>query len=243
MKKTWIYILSVTMLGSSMLTSCDITSSRNYMGTMAGAEIGGVVGEALGWMSTSRHDGPGKAMLGSIIGTVAGAAIGNAITRDDTETTAYRSTSKQTKRYNQESNNAGYQTGGGYDDTYSYNNSNDSRLYTTNNLIISGVTYQDEDGDGRCSRNETLNIIYDVKNVGTATLTDVVLNVEAVNNEKSFALSPSNTVRIAAGETIRYKAKAFCKNKPSDSVTQFKVSANSQTGGNTFSELQIRMSK
>ena len=78
----------IALIGCTTIASCDISSSRNYMGTMAGAEIGGVIGEAMGWMSTSRHDGPGKAMLGSIIGTVAGAAIGNAITKDNTQVQA-----------------------------------------------------------------------------------------------------------------------------------------------------------
>ena len=74
------------------------------MGTMAGAEIGGVIGEALGWMSTSRHDGPGKAMLGSIVGTVAGAAIGNALTKEKTTTVGRRDNVRDNRRYEEDFN-------------------------------------------------------------------------------------------------------------------------------------------
>ncbi len=248
-------MVSALLIGGTLVSSCDITSSRNYLGTMAGAEIGGVIGEALGWMSTDRHDGPGKAMMGSIIGTVAGAAIGNAITKDRTETNnSYSSDSYSGGGYTDDYN-AGYQTGGGADYSqndytqdynYTYSGSTQGKGYhieTNNALTINNVMYQDEDGDGKCSRNETLNIIYEVKNTSRQTINNVELKVEAENNDKCFALSPSNVVSIQAGETIRYKAKAFCKSKPSDNVTKFKVSANSPTGGTASSELQIKMNK
>lgn len=262
MKKTWIYLACASVFASSVLTSCDITSSRNYLGTMAGAEIGGVVGEALGWMSTDRHDGPGKAMLGSLIGTVAGAAIGNSLSRDKQEQSNYYTYDEPRNNHHYNDDNVGYQTGGGYDSTPNRNqggygqggysqNYNGQGLngqgsygqFVPCTLQISGINYQDEDGDGKFGRNETVNIIYDVKNTGRSACNDVTLKVEAVNNAKCFAFSPSTTVSIGPGESVRYKAKAFCKSRPSESVTQFKVIASSQNAGETFAELQIRMSK
>ena len=274
MKSIGIYTLSVVLAGSITLSSCDISSSRNYLGTMAGAEIGGVIGEALGWMSTDRHDGPGKAMLGSVVGTVAGAAIGNYITKDKTDSSSrdYNSdySSNYSSDYNGNSNynsdyssnrggyddsyNMGYQTGGGSDavaDNYrgkennrgKENKKNGYHIDSNSSLTISNVQYQDEDGDGRFSRNETVNIIYEVKNNSRQTVRNVELKVEAENNSKCFALSPTNVIDIPAGETIRYKAKAFCKSRPSDSTTTFKVSANSNASGKLYAELQIRMNK
>lgn len=243
MKTVSACMFSVILLGSMCLTGCDITSSRNYLGTMAGAEIGGVIGEALGWMSTDRHDGPGKAMLGSIVGTVAGAAIGNYVTRDkDKANDSYVNGNGSYGAYSygdsySTGSGIGYQTGGGADlggGTYSGGKSD---------LSISNVQYQDEDGDGRFSRNETVNIIFEVRNDSRRTLGDVELKVEAMNNTKCFVFSPASVVTIQAGETIRYKAKVFCKSKPSDNTTLFKVSANSKSGGMPFSELQIRMNK
>ncbi len=235
MKTGSAYVFGVMLIGSMSLTGCDITSSRNYLGTMAGAEIGGVIGEALGWMSTDRHDGPGKAMLGSIVGTVAGAAIGNYVTKDkdkdkDRDGYDYGNRNELSQVYGYEDGyNVGYQTGGGSD--------------MSGSLSISNVQYQDEDGDGRFSRNETVNVIFEVRNDSRMTMRDVELKVEAVNNTKCFVFSPASVATIQAGEAIRYKAKVFCKSKPSDNTTVFKVSANSKSGDKSFSELQIRMNK
>ena len=229
-------------MANTLLTSCDISSSRNYMGTMAGAEIGGVIGEALGWMSTDRHDGPGKAMLGSVIGTIAGAAIGNAITKDKTETVT-TSARRDDDLYAGQPTQGGYQTGGGYGGNYNYGNEPTNRQGNSySNLSIAGITYQDEDGDGRFSRNETINIIYEVTNHSRTACT-VELKVEALTDARSFVLSPSNTVKIGPQETIRYKAKAFCKNRISAGTSTFKLIANSSTAGNASAQLQIRMSK
>ena len=253
MKKTWIYITGMAVIASTMLASCDISSSRNYLGTMAGAEIGGVVGEALGWMSTSRHDGPGKAMLGSIIGTVAGAAIGNSLTKDRPEQTEVRvgRGNKHNRSQEQTYGGADYQTGGGYGDYGSYGDYDRSGYqghsqYRGNSyspLTINNLTYQDEDGDGRFSRNETVNIIYEVTNTSNQRCDNVILKVEAAESERSFALSPANTVSIAPHETIRYKAKAFCKSRPSSNVGRFTVYAGNDAFGFTTSQLQIKIEK
>ena len=82
MKKIFVYFMSTVLVTGMSLSSCTYNGYEGYLGTMAGAEIGGVIGESIGWMSTSRHHGPGNALLGGIIGTVAGAAIGNAIGND-----------------------------------------------------------------------------------------------------------------------------------------------------------------
>ena len=49
MKKITTYTLASTLLFSSM-SSCGTMDSRSYLGTMAGAEIGGTIGELSdGW--------------------------------------------------------------------------------------------------------------------------------------------------------------------------------------------------
>ena len=227
--KTSAYTLSALILGSSLLGSCTYSSSSNYMGTMAGAEIGGVIGEAFGLMATHRHEGPGKAMLGLVLGTAAGAAIGNAVTKDGTATG---------KSYHRDTY-SDYQTGGGYDSSSSY--SSYGYATTPSCLSIHNVTYQDENGDGRFSRNETINITYEIKNHGNTDLSDVVLMVEPVN-AKNIAVSPFTTVNIKAGETLRYKAKAFCKSYPTTNTTIFTVGASS-TYGKAQTQLEVRMAK
>ena len=108
---------------------------------------------------------------------------------------------------------------------------------------ISHVTFEDEDGDGRISRNETVNIMYEVTNKGHRTYSDVILKVDVEDDARKFALSPSTTTTIAPGQTVRYKAKAFCKSRTSSGNVTFRVSANSMNGGNASANLQIRMSK
>jgi len=250
MKRNWIYIMCIALIGSTTIVSCDISSSRNYMGTMAGAEIGGVIGEALGWMSTSRHDGPGKAMLGTIVGTAAGAAIGNALTKDNTtRTTASRRNNVRGNVPYEDNYNPGYQIGGGSNEAYNINRPGNYAGPMTNNdnsysfLTISNVSYQDEDGDGKFGRNETVNIIYEITNTSRNEVDDVVLKIEALDGDKYFAVSPSNTAKIAAGERIRYKAKAFCKSKPSGNVAKFNLSASSRYAGTTSTILQIKVDK
>ena len=49
MNKHTLMTLSGIILASS-LWSCDGMSTHRYLGTMAGAEIGGTIGEAIGWI-------------------------------------------------------------------------------------------------------------------------------------------------------------------------------------------------
>jgi len=241
-------------MGSTILESCAVSSSSNYLGTMAGAEIGGVIGEALGWMSTSRHDGPGKAMLGSIIGTVAGAAIGNSLTKDRAYETTVVATGRRNNRYDNVASSPDYQISGGASSNYYGNttdNHTDNRNYRPNNrnvdsysfLTISKVSYQDEDGDGKFSRNETVNIIYEITNTSKRSVDDVVLKIESYDGDKYYAVSPATTITIDAGETIRYKAKAFCKSKPTGTVAKFTLSASSKYAGTVSTILQIKIDK
>ena len=63
MKKIFVYAISSALMAGTVLSSCTYSGYESYIGTMAGAEIGGIIGESIGWMNTSRHSGPGNAML------------------------------------------------------------------------------------------------------------------------------------------------------------------------------------
>ena len=245
MKKTIVFVL----VGSVLLSSCVVSDNATYVGTMAGAEIGGTLGEAIGWMSTSRHGGPGKAMLGSVIGTVVGAVAGNQLaTAADPVARAERRErreakrrAKEEKKRMQEQAQMDYQTVGGYDSQDNLTNNIQSNTYSIGSeLIISNMAYQDEDGDGRFSRYETINVIYEVTNKGQEA-TEATLLIDTEENAKNYAFSPANSVQIAPGQTIRYKAKAFCKSKPADNYVNIKVSALSSNLGNASSNLRVRL--
>lgn len=246
MKKIFVYAISSALLAGTMLSSCTYSGYESYLGTMAGAEIGGIIGESIGWMNTSRHSGPGNAMLGGIIGTVAGAAIGNAIGNEaaearktqEREYRKHRNRNRNNDRRNQQYPNnssdtysyGGYQTEGGRDYTKS-----------ANNLIISNLKYEDENGDGLISKYETINVIYEVSN---PTSSDIEVQLAIGNNSNhNFEFSPETTATIAPGKTIRYKAKVFCKSVPRDAYTDIPVYAKSQQAGSAQQSIRIKNDK
>ncbi len=230
MKKSVSYLLAATLLASS-ITSCTTanTSDSGYLGTMAGAEIGGTIGEAIGWMATSRHDGPGKAMLGSIIGTVAGAAIGHSV-----------ATKKESKPIGRKIEKAGsqqpdYQTSGGYGQP----SSDRQNLNAVGDAVsIHNLTYQDEDGDGLFSRYETLNIIYEVSNNSNRRV-EVELSIDAQQPTRDIVFSPSNIAILEPHQTIRYKAKAFSKNRLHQNQIVIVAQAKGFEHGNATARLRI----
>lgn len=248
MKKIAYFLSSIILVGS--LTSCDGMDTRSYLGTMAGAEIGGTIGEAIGWLSTSRHDGPGKAMMGSVIGTVAGAVIGNQLSKPKSSKKSY-SNDYYDNDYASE-NASNYQTGGGYDAPYTSSRSTSTPVYTKRNhtgatynntgsqLSIRNLTYQDEDGDAHFGRYETINVIYEVRNNGQ-TPAQVDLIIDDPTHPNNFAFSPANNVVIQPGQTIRYKAKAFCKSRPKSRTCDIIAYANSSTHGNASAQMRIKV--
>ena len=236
-KQTAIILSFLTLTGS--LCSCDGMSTRSYLGTMAGAEIGGTIGEAIGWMSTSRHSGPGKAMMGCIIGTVAGAAIGHSI--------ATKSESNNNSRGSYDYDNYGgsygqsgfdYQTSGGYDAPAS--SAPAMSRAGSSMLTIRNLTYQDEDGNGHFGRYETINVIYEVTN-NSDTPAQVQLIVDDPTHPNDFAFSPMTTATIQPHQSIRYKAKAFCKSRPKSRTADIIVYANSVTHGNASDRIRIKV--
>lgn len=251
MKKIYVYVMSSALLLGSMLSSCTYSGYEGYLGTMAGAEIGGIIGESIGWMNTSRHSGPGNAMLGGIIGTVAGAVIGNAIgneaaeakQRDRAERAERRAERRQEReqrdrydRYDDRNNSydfGGFQTEGGRADSR-------ANLKSEGSLQIGNLHYEDEDGDGRVSRYETINVIYEVTNTGSLP---AHVSLITGNNNPHFEYSPVSQATIEPGKTIRYKAKVFCKTRLKDGYTDIPVYVKSDELGSAQDNIRIRHRK
>lgn len=237
MKAHGIFLLSLCqaiVLGTC--TSCSSTSTQGYLGTMAGAEIGGTIGEAIGWLSTSRHDGPGKAMLGSVIGTVAGAVVGNQVAANAEKRKSQSAGGGNDSRQRQEEDwgNAGYQTGGGYQ-----RGGTTAEPQRTGGLSIQHAQYQDEDGDGRFSRYETLNVIYEVRNE-TAQAVSARLSLDSQEQDKCLVFSPATEVTIQPYKAIRYKAKVFMKNQVKESQVSLLMCAESDAAGRACERLVVR---
>lgn len=218
MKRNSFFVLIV----ATVLAGCSFSSNSNYMGTMVGAEIGGVIGEAIGIATHNR--GPLSAMTGRVIGTAVGAAAGYQITKQADE-----------KRNNKQND-------------HNISNQSDIEIpgsfYSNNSALrIVNVSYEDENGDGKISRNETINIIYEVENISERNLNDVELVLTCLTDQNAFMTSPAEKVSIEAGQTIRYKAKAFCKYVPSATNAKFQALAESNRGGNAGVTLDITLDR
>ncbi len=242
MKKIFVYAISSALLIATTLSSCTYSGYESYLGTMAGAEIGGIIGESIGWMNTSRHSGPGNAMLGGIIGTVAGAAIGNAIGNEASES---RKAKEREYRRNRKQRHENQRYQDNSSDSYSYGGASGYQIeggrdYTkeASSLVISNLKYEDENGDGLISKYETINIIYEVTNT---TNRDVEARLITGNNSNhNFEFSPETTTTIAPGKTIRYKAKVFCKSVPKDTYSDIPVFVSSNQAGNAQQSIRIK---
>ncbi|MBR1465405.1 MAG: hypothetical protein IJ607_03485 [Bacteroidaceae bacterium] len=247
MKKIFVYAISSALLLGTTLSSCSYSGYESYLGTMAGAEIGGIIGQSIGWMNTSRHSGPGNAMLGGIIGTVAGAAIGNAIGNEAAESRkAQEREYRRNRRHDDRHRSNRYQNNNSSHDSYDYSGgyqTEGGRDYTksASNIIISNLKYEDENGDGLISKYETINVIYEITNT---TSRDIDVRLAIGNNSNhNFEFSPETEATIAAGKTIRYKAKVFCKSLPRDSYTDIPVYANSSQAGSASDTIRIKNDK
>ena len=257
MKKIYVYAMSTALLAGSMLSSCTYGSYESYLGTMAGGEIGGIIGESIGWMSTSRHSGPGNAMLGGIIGTVAGAVIGNSIGNQAGEANkARRAERKRKKEERQSYENSGsynnYENNGNYsggNETYDFSRYQteggrateqlkSAGNYSSSALQMGDLHYEDENGDGKVSKYETINVIYTVTNPSS---TDVEVSLVTGDNKNThFEYSPAYNTTIGAGKTIRYKAKVFCKSVPKGSHSTIPVFVKSSSSGTITDNIQIK---
>lgn len=239
-------LTNFTILGL-LVSSCSSMDNRDtYLGTMAGADIGGTIGEAIGWILTDRNEGPGKAMAGSILGTVAGAVIGNQIGSKKAQKPKKRKKGEMIDDdtwYN--SSNPTYQISGGENNESFSDNNNKSNSYSFNTEYcpqIGKITYQDENGDGEISAYETINVIFEVTNHSSRTR-DVDLNVcedLSKNTKPSLVCSPTTTTTLAAGEAIRYKAKVFLKRRVKESYIQVIASAKFKDGTEADRNLRIK---
>lgn len=249
---------SVMALATMLLASCSYGNYAAYNGAMVGATIGDGIGGFLGWTASGR-DKMGGVMLGRALGTAAGAVIGyNAAKPKDGKKSAESASGKDdyyldTDTYNRRYEGGGqtytpdYQTSGGYSDDYAQSDSygdtykpgSTKKRFALGDLEISNLSYEDENGDGRISKNETCNIVYKVSNT-SADAFDVVLAVEDMDNTGAYAISPETKVRLEGHKTIRYTAKVYCKKSVSGAAARFRVSVASENHGSASDMIKIK---
>jgi hypothetical protein len=235
MKKTNAFLLSLAILLSGTTTSCY--NSTSYMGTIAGAQLGSTIGSAVGWLGGAGSRGNGAA-IGTLVGTVGGAAVGAAIANKAAKRA--RSTESIDPQYGYGSNEWKSETSRVY-------GKNDYRhIYhgnaTNSSLYISNLTFQDENGDGKLNKEETIVVSYTVQNTGTSAA-QVELAVIEPNYYKDLEISKPNVVTIAPNETMRYKSKVYCKHNLSKKTIELQAHARSQEAGDVYEVLRVNCAK
>ena len=237
MKKTNVFLLSLAILVSGTATSCY--NSTSYMGTIAGAQLGSTIGNAVGWLGGGHSRGSGAA-IGTIVGTVGGAALGAAIANNAEKKSRAQYSNSNTPDY-------GFGSEEWKSETSRIYGKNDYRhIYhgnsTNSTLYISNLNFRDENGDGKLNKDETIEVSYTVQNTGT-TPAKVELAVIEPNYYKDLEISKPNVVTIAPNETMRYKAKVYCKHNLNKKTIELQAHASSQEAGDVYEVLRVNCSK
>lgn len=232
--------LLALLLAATTLASCSYNSPGTYMGAITGATIGDGVGGALGLIASDRHNKFEGMLLGRAVGTAAGAIIGYNAAKNAEESKNSNVAEDYDVEYSggYNSRNSNYQISGGYSNSYSYNSS--KKRYATNDIEISDISFQDENGDGKFSRDELCYIVYYVSNTSSRDI-DLTLFVTDEDNSKCFAISPETNIRIGAHKKIKYTAKVYCKRYPAGSSATFRVNATTENNGSDSDVIRIRM--
>lgn len=132
------------------------------------------------------------------------------------------------------SGNSGYNTNSGntgYTGHSEYNGNSGggisvNALEATNALDIRNARFEGSSGRNVLSRNESGKIIFEIKNVSTRRLTDVVPTVIETTGNKRLMISPSIRIEsIAPGQTIRYTAMVQATGSLKDGNVNFEISA------------------
>ena len=244
MKKSIVYFMSTALL----LSSCTPTT---YMGTSIGTHLGSIIGGGIGAMGGHRGD----AAMGSVVGAIAGAAIGYCMTsaveeeaRQEAESRAERRGGYDNRRYDDRRYDDRRYDSRGYDDVYDTDRDFESEVVvgtpvSKRCISISNKSYYDTNGDGMFGKNEVISIVFDVTNYSDKNLRSVNLNVSPVTSQAGyFQISPSKTVRLNAGQTLRYTAKVKANRNISDlQRAEFILHATASGNGDVTETIKIKV--
>ena len=240
MKKTAVYVMSAVLL----LSSCTPTT---YMGTSLGAQMGSIIGGGLGAIGGHRGD----AAAGSVFGALAGAAIGYSISaaaEEEAQQAAERRATRRNIGYdNRDYDNRRYDDYD-YDEVYDTDRDFESEVVVGTPVAkrcisISNKSYYDSNGDGMFGKNEIISIVFDVTNYSDKNLRSVNLNISPVTSQAGyFQVSPSKTVKLNAGQTLRYTAKVKAKRNLSDlQRAEFVLHASAPGNGDVTEVIKIKV--
>jgi len=240
MKKSIVYVVSAAML----LSSC---TSTTYMGTSIGTHLGSIIGGGLGAI----HGHRGDAAVGSMVGAIAGAAIGYGISsavEQEANQEAQRRVERRQSNRQRDYDDDVYQSDRDYDRGYGGSHEFDSEVVegtpvAKRCISISNKSYYDSDGDGMFGKNEVISIVFDVTNYSDKNLRSVNLNVSPVTSQAGFfSISPSKTVKLNAGQTLRFSAKVKAnRNIGNLQRAEFILHASASGNGDVTETIKIKV--
>ena len=246
MKKTLIFLVSVTLLFSS----CDTYTGA---GAYTGGLFGTILGSAIGGITGGYRGSDVGAVIGMAGGAIVGAAVGAAADKQEADERA-RDRDDLHEHYQKVMQNRDTRGYSGYDST----NSGDDRLYDfegldyttdysvsnpvpvtpgksevteinakyiyTSTLTVKNARLVDDNLDNAISAGEISKMIFEVYNDGDNTVYDIVPVVEETTGNKYIHISPSVHVeRLAPGKGIRYTAMVQSNSKLKDGVATFNI--------------------
>lgn len=168
-----------------LLGGCNTYTSQQTGGTMAGAMIGNSVGSLFGGIA----DGPRGTWWGSAVGTIAGAAIGNVIN-------SQKKASRTSDYVNPED--------------YVAMPQEDAPLNLMQQLDIRNIKFVDENHDLKINPQERCQLIFEIHNMGSQPVTNVIPMATASSQKKHIFMSqPIRIDRIDPGEGLRYTLSIY----------------------------------
>lgn len=198
MKKAFVYLLSASLL----LSGCS--SVGEFYGAATGSSFGGMFGSAIGGLM----GGPRGSDAGTLVGMVAGGVIGAAAVSSNEERSY--SSERYERSYNDEV-------------AYDYTPQRHYSSSTYGNVVVHGVTFNDENGNRCLDSHERAYIILDICNEGRSDVYEIAPTITCDN--RRIVISPTAIIsQLPGGRTARYKAAVTSRGRLKNGAANFRVS-------------------
>ena len=258
MKK--LFIMSIC--GVMLITSCGTyTGTGAYTGTL----FGSILGSAIGGIAGGPRGSDIGTVIGMAGGAIVGAGIGAAADQKAEEDVhrhyeAVQRRKAQVMQRDSYSNSGFDSSNSGDDRLYDFSSSDYTGTYSASSpqytlpaassvvkiapedytfnpqIEIQNARVVDQNQDNSIGRNEVCKVIFEVRNLSSETLYDVVPTVVEATGNKHIQISPSVHVEsIEPGGTIRYTAMLQSDGRINDGT--IKICLSVLQGGNTISKV------
>ena len=248
MKKTLTMMLGATLLVSSCGTYADEGATTGaYFGSILGAAIGGIADGPRGSDIGTIVGMAGGAIVGAVVGDQADKAEQRRYEEHRSRATQRSKELQHWSTSPQDDANLYDPTGSGNDVIEDFEASDSLDAYTETPhrtgvlevsrfdlerasmqmrqpLEIRHVHFEDENQDGNINSRELCKVVFEVFNVSSYPVDNILPVVEEANANKRITVSPSVKIeRIMPGKGIRYTAMVLANKKLQDGEADFMI--------------------